>query len=222
LIASKLKRALRRQLDEVLGRSGFRRISDRFHGDRYSRECDGIRCSIHLSLVPCSDALVVEVPSVSVRFDRVEQLIESYEDPHPLLTKKDIEARPTLSVQIGSTVFGGFLRKTWTVRQEEEVAKVADQIAAYTSEKGEPIFSELSKPASALMILASDDEKAKSVSAPDEMRAKKAIGAAFVFEGRDAAERMAKAKMAILKGDARSDVDMWFERFRRDKLYLSK
>jgi hypothetical protein len=216
LIASKLKKPLLRKLDAVLGASGFRRISDKLHGDRYSRESVGIRCSIHVSFVPRSDAVVVEVPSVSIRFDRVEETIARYEDPHPLVTPDDVAARPTLSVQTDSRLIGGLLRKSWTVRAEEEIAKVADQIAAYASEKGEPVFAKLSSPESALQILASDDEKAKSYAAPDEVRAKKAIGVALIFEGPEAAKRVAEAKLATLKGDARSAVSLWFDRLWSD------
>lgn len=216
MIASNLKRPLLRKLDAVLGTSGFRRVSDKFHGDRYSREADGVRCSIHVSFVLRSDALVVEVPSVSVRFDRIEETIARYEDPHPLVTPNDIAARPTLSVQMDSGLIGGLLRKSWTVRAEEDIAKVADQIAAYASEKGEPVFAKLSSPVSALQLLAGDDDRARSYAAPDEMRVKKAISAALLFEGRDAAKRVAEAKLATLKGDARSAVSHWLERLWSD------
>ena len=217
MIASKLKKPLLRKLDAVLGASGFRRVSEKLHGDRYSREADGIRCSIHVSFVPRADALVVEVPSVSIRFNRVEETIARHEDPHPLVTPNDIAARSTLSVQMESGLIGGLLRKSWTVRAEEDIAEVADQIAAYASEKGEPVFAKFSSPESALQILASDDEKAKSYAAPDEMRAKKAIGVALIFEGRDSAKRVAEAKLAGLKGDARFAVSLWFDRLWSDK-----
>jgi len=99
------------------------------------------------------------------------------------------------------------------IHTDDEIALAASQMAAYALEKGEPIFSLLSNLDQALNILSGDDQRSRSYSGPDEARAKRAIALAFLSHGELAAGQLAKAKLARLKGEGRSEVAKWMDRF---------
>jgi hypothetical protein len=101
------------------------------------------------------------------------------------------------------------------IRAEEEVAKAARQVAAYALEKAEPVFARFTNADTFARVLI-DDEAAKLYMAPDYVRVKKAIAATLIVEGREAAKRVAEAKLATLKGDAHSEVELWFDRLWSD------
>jgi hypothetical protein len=126
---------------------------------------------IHLSTVTHGDVLEAELPYISVRFNAVEEMVATLEDPHPLLTPADIAVRATLTVPTSSS--GGFVRKTWVIRSPDDVTSAAEQIATQAIEKGIPVFETLSNAEQALAILSADNERSRSYAAPDETRAKK-------------------------------------------------
>jgi len=211
LSAGKLKTQLLRVVDAYLTPLGFQRVSNRFHGDRYYREDAGVRQCIHVSAVARGDVLEAELPYISVRFNAVEEMVATLEDPHPLLTPADVAVRATLTVPTSSS--GGFVRKKWMIRSADDVAGAADQIANYAIEKGMPAFQALSSSEQALAILSADDERARSYSAPDEVRAEKAVSLAFLLHGQDAAKQIANAKLGRLRGEGLSTFTHWMDRF---------
>lgn len=214
--AGKLKTQLLRAVDAYLTPLGFQRVSNRFHGDRYYRDDEGVRQCIHVSAVARGEAIEAELPYISVRFNTVEDMVAALEDPHPLLTPADIAVRATLTVPTSSS--GGFVRKTWMIRSTDDIAGVADQIANQAIEKGVPAFQTLSNAEHALAVLSADDARARSYSAPDEVRAKKAVALAFLLHGREAAQGVADAKMGRLRGEGLSTFRRWMDKFMQSSL----
>jgi hypothetical protein len=214
LSAARLKTQLLRSLDSYLTPLGFRRVSDKFFGDRYYRDERGVRQGFHVSTRARGDALEAELPYVTVRFAPVEEMVASLEEPHPLTTPAGIAARATLTVLTSS--HGGFMRNTWMIRNPDEAGQVAEQIANQAIAKGIPVFKTFSNPEQALAILAADDEQARSYSAPDEVRAKKAVALAFLLHGKEAATQIANVKFGRLRGEGLSTFTLWM-----DKLFLS-
>jgi len=93
------------------------------------------------------------------------------------------------------------------IRSADDVAAVADQIATQAIEKGMPAFQ-------ALAILSADDDRARSYSAPDEVRAKKAVTLAFFLHGQEGAKGIADAKMSRLRGEGLSAFRLWMDKFK--------
>jgi hypothetical protein len=88
--------------------------------------------------------------------------------------------------------WGGTDRKVWLIHAADEVPGVASEMAAYTLEKREPVFNELSNADQALTLLSGDDERSRSYSGPDGARAKQAIALAFLLHGETAAMQLAR------------------------------
>jgi len=88
---------------------------------------------VHLSAIARGEALEVELPYISIPFNAVEEMVATLEDPHPLLRPADIAVRTTLTMPTSSS--GGFVRKTWTIRGADDVAKAAYEIATQAIEK---------------------------------------------------------------------------------------
>lgn len=212
----KLKTQLLRAIDAYLTPLGFQRASNRFHGDRYYRDGEGVRQCIHVSASGRGEILEAELPYISVRYNAVEEMVAALEDPHPLLTPADIAVRATLTVPTSSS--GGFVRKTWMIRSGDDIARVADQIANQAIEKGVPAFQTLSNAEQALAILSADDDRARSYSAPDEVRAKKAVTLTFLLHGREAAQKVADAKIGRLRGEGLSSFRHWMDKFMQSSL----
>jgi hypothetical protein len=198
-------------LDTYLTPLGFRRVSNRFHGDRYYRDDAGVRHGLHLSTVARGEALEAELPYVTVRFNAVEEMVAALEDPHPLVTPADVAVRATLTVPTSSG--WGFVRKTWTVRGADDATDSAEQIATLVIEKGVPVLRTLSDAEQALSILSADDERARSYSAPDEVRAEKAVALAFLQQGQEAAKQLAASKLVRLRGEGLTTFKRWMDRF---------
>ena len=146
-----------------------------------------------------------------MRFNDVEALVARIEDPHPLIDAKAVAARSTLFVDLSESdhainrllrSWHGTARKVWHVRSQEELGRVANEIAAFALENGEPIFAALSDRRRAIEILSRDDDEARSYSGPDEVRAMKAIALALLVHGESAAKELSEVKLAVMRGDA--------------------
>jgi hypothetical protein len=208
---AKLKTALMRDIDTLLAVAGFRRVRDRFYGDLYCREVTGVRHGISIGAgIYVPNVLEAAVGGISVRFHDVEALVAQIEDPHPLIDAKAVAARSTLFVDLSESDhainrllrnWGGTARKVWHVRSDEELSRVASEMAEFALEKGEPIFVALSDRSRALEILSRDDAEARSYTGPDEVRAMKAIALAFLFRGESAARELSEVKLARMRGD---------------------
>jgi hypothetical protein len=223
---SKLKTALMREIDSLLARAGFSRVRDRFYGDLYCRENDGVRHGISLGAgIYLPGVLEGGVGGVSVRFHDVEALVARVEDPHPLADAKALRARSTLFVRISESdpavrqllkSWGGTAAKVWLVRSYEDVAHTAAEMAAFALENGEPILATLSDRNRALEILSRDDEEARTYCGPDEARAMRAIVLALFLHGESSARQLSKVKLGRMRGDAvaalRRALERLFER----------
>jgi hypothetical protein len=209
---SKLKTVLMREIDTLLARAGFSRVRDRFYGDLYCREGDGVRHGISLGAsMYLPGVLQGVVEGISVRFHDVEALVARIEDPHPLTDAKALRARSTLYVRISESdpavrkllrSWGGTAAKVWLVRSYEEVAHIASEMAAFALEHGEPILATLSDRNRALEILSRDDEEARTYSGPDEARAMRAIVLALLLHGESSARQLSNVKLGRMRGDA--------------------
>jgi hypothetical protein len=219
-----LNRQLKGELDLLLAPAGFRRVNlGRSFGDPYCREMSGVRHILGIGAKPYVETLEAEVGSASVRFNSVEDLVARFEDPHTLTTPEGIAARSTLGVLFswskpkpGDPLYswGGTDSKVWLIHTPEEVPGAAREMAAFVSEKCEPVLAELSNSDHALTLLSGDDERSRSHSGPNAHRAQRAVALAFLLHGRAAAEEVAKVKLTRLKKDARLELGRWLERFR--------
>jgi hypothetical protein len=205
-----LKSQFLKELDACLVLANFRRTSDQFYGENYYRVCGSVRQCIHLGIVARGRAIEVDIPYVSVRFDAVEDLCASLEAPNPLIGEADIAMRATLTQPIS---LRRLWRKTWTVRETDLKAPIAEQVARYALREGAPAFDLLSDPVEALRLLCGDDEHSRSLSGPNDVRARKAVALAFTLKGTTAARDVANAKMAVLRGQARSVFEVWMAKF---------
>jgi hypothetical protein len=222
-----LERKLLRELDLRLAPAGFHRVNrGRFYGDPYSREVSGVRHTLGIGIRPYLEALEAEVVNATVRFNAVEDLVARFEDPHPLIGPEDVAARSTLGAEISPSQpqrgdplygWGGTDRKIWLIHTPNEVPDIAFQIAAYALEKSEPIFAALSNTEYALTLLSGDDARSRCYSGLASARAKAAIAFAYLSLGEAPAMQLAETKVARLRGEARSEVARWMDRFFGDE-----
>lgn len=209
---AKLKTGLMREIDGLLAVAGFRRVRDRFYGDLYCREESSVRHGISIGAgIYVPNVLEAAVGGASVRFHQVEALVAQIEDPHPLIDSRAVAARSTLFVKLSESdsgikhllrSWGGTARKVWHAHSEEDLPRVASEMAAFSLEKAEPIFAALSDPKRALEILSRDDDEARTYSGPDQVRAMQAIALAFLLHGESAARELSRVKLGRMRGDA--------------------
>ena len=219
-----LEREFRRELDSRLQPLGFERSRISWLCGDYSREVAGVQQVIGVRIETYVDDLEAEIVNASVRLNDVEDLVARFEEPHPLIGPEDIAARPTLTAQIFSNKpgatdplrgWGGDNRKLWRIRSSDEISSVASEVVACVSKECEPTLAALSNADRALVLLSGDDEQARSYSAPDAARAKRAIALAFLYHGESSARDLTRTKLARLKGDGRAEVEQWADRLFR-------
>jgi hypothetical protein len=116
----------------------------------------------------------------------------------------------TLGGELGNLSEGR--NRVWTVAREETIPHVADSIVAKFESVGLPYFAEFSDLERVLKVLSRDDPSSCIHSPFDDRRAKLAVAIALQLEGKESAQRLAKAKLAYLV--QRSDPGLpWFRTF---------
>jgi hypothetical protein len=211
LIATRIKRKFLEQLDAQLAELGFRRISDKFHGERYDRWADNVRHSISLGLIPREGCLEVESPFISVRFDAVEKLIAKFEDPHPLVKPSDVDVRSTVGKRLGSEI-GSRSHKHWKLQQDEDAVKCAGEIVSLIRGEGLSFWAQFSVPSESLRLLLGNDSKSRSAGGPDGTRAQKAIAMALLFDNPEEARRLATSQLSQLEGPEAMQTSRWVDK----------
>ncbi len=212
MTVSKLKKVLLRELDGRFGELGFNRSSDKFYGDRYDRPIRGGRQSVSLTVYPRKGYLELDLPSISIRFDEVEELVAKFDGPHPLVTPKDIAARATLGTRLEPNNALAVFRKTWVLTEEQDAKRAAEEFVQHVVEKAGPFWEHFSNPAEVLKVLSGDIEDARRYAGTDALAAKNAIALGMIIGGRDKAREIADAKLTTLKGEALNEVKGWVER----------
>ncbi len=208
-----LRKQFLQELDQFLEPQGFHRKSSKFHGDRYIATLGGVSTLLPISCRSGGGRSVcIEIQSVSVRFEEVERLIAECEPPDPLVKDDDYDARGTISVLLNDGLLSGLLRKSWHLEAEDQVAKVAGQVARYGLKQVNWIRGQYANPETALQILICNDRNAGGKIGPDHIRAKKAIAMTLLFHGTSRAQRLATQKLASLSGDGKAELNKWLEK----------
>lgn len=205
-------------MDRLLRPAGFRRVRRGLHKGSYKRDAPPGQHGLGFGLRQYFGSIEVELGTVTVRYDAVEELVARYELHHPLVSPEDIAVRFTLGVKISHLEdeppdplarWGGVTRKVWMVQEEAQIDSVAEDLASYMLTKGEVQYRRLSNAEVALEILSRDDDDARSYRGPDSWRAKRAIALALQVRGKTAATQLVALKRAKLRGDERSEFLRW-------------
>jgi hypothetical protein len=206
LTASRVKRVLLKELDGGFGRFGFARFSDKFHGDEYCRPTPDGRQSISLTLYPGKTCLELDAPQVGVRFDRVEELVAKFEEPHPSITAKNIAGRTTASTSL----------KVFNTRQilknEQDAARAAVEFVPRAMKGASAFWEQFSSPAEMLKLFSVHLDRTGEYSVIDMMRAERAIAAAIILGERGKAREIADMAQSRLQGQPLDQFKKWAEK----------
>lgn len=139
--------------------------------------------------------------SVGVRFNAVEDLVQTHSDFH--LSKREKAQTTTLGIELGNLSVGE--QKRWTVSSEEHIASVANSMFEYFKQVGEPYLLEYSSLEAAYELLSSDDRD-KSINCPFQAtRAKKLIAMAILLGHSDVQSQISSRKK-FLQGQSEFDL----------------
>jgi hypothetical protein len=130
---------------------------------------------------------------MAVRFDELEQLINEQENRLSKAMRKDTFS---LGVELGNLSEGR--QKRWTVASLEDVEPVAQSIMNSFVAIGLPYLEKYSDMKTALDVLSGDDKAAWLHSPFHEVRAKRALGLAFLLSDRERFSQLADAKTDFL------------------------
>lgn len=189
-----IRRDLEQHIADLLAPCGFVR---RGREGIFDRERGGVRQTIFLPDIVKPTGISFNV-NTGIRFHRVEELVARYEPRHPLITEEDIRSRSTLGKHLGYH-WRGLWQKSWTLRSREDAPETAQKMVAYILKEGMPFFEKYSNMEKAFGVLAKDDEEANDYMVFDDVRAKSAIGLAYLLYGPERARETAERKLAWLK-----------------------
>ena len=182
----------------------------------FDRERGDVRQSISLACLVRISHLAFAA-SAGVRFHRFEELVDKFDPPNSLATDEDRRSRSTLGKDLGSHS-RGLWQKSWSIRDKEQVPNVADKIVTYLVKEAWPFFEIYSDMEQAFAVLSKDDSDAKDLMTLDDVRAKNAIGLAFLLHGPERAQEVAAKKLSWLRTRPHADaagVEAWVQRLLR-------
>jgi hypothetical protein len=220
-VVTRLERALIKELAKLLVPAGFRPSKDRDFDDTFIRDTSHARQGFYVSTAfDDSQGLIASIPTLSVRFNSVEELVSCFET-EPELPKDLRGLRSTLIVRLPSTSFTrpaagthGWVytpAPSFTAHSLDEVGQVGPAMANYVAHEVEPILAKLSEVEYAFEICSRNDPE-HSYCQPVEHRAKCAIAFALVLGRKQEAKRIAKTEIGQLKGRVKQRVSDWAER----------
>jgi hypothetical protein len=154
------------------------------------------RFTFHLTIIKHEDDLDVTA-DLAIRFDRVEDLVNLYEN-HPLVRESDKANTHTLGCELGNISEGR--QKRWTIASANDIPPVADSILDSFTTVALPYFEQFSNPERVLDILSGDGPDSWLHSPFHDARAKRAVALSLQLKGKEAADQLAKAKLAFLEG----------------------
>src|SRR5882724_7644252 len=131
---------------------------------------------------------------MAVRFDDLEDLVNEHENR---LSKAQRKSTFSLGVELGNLSEGR--QKRWTVRSLEDVEPVAQSIMNSFVAIGLSYLEKYSDVRTALEVLSGDDQAAWLHSPFHDVRAKRALGLAFVLDDRERFSQLAAAKTEFLR-----------------------
>jgi hypothetical protein len=172
-----------------IGEFGF---DSRPKGQSFLRVTSFGRVSLHLSFIKHPDDFDVTA-DVGIRFDDVQELVTRHDKSLRPAEKADTY---TLGIELGNLAEGK--QKRWTIRTLDDVSGVARSILTTFDEFGLRYIERYSDEGNALDILSRDDREAWRHMPFHDERAKRAVAMALLKKGRDAAQGLARAKLAFL------------------------
>lgn len=208
------------ELANRLKPAGFTKISGALGGDGFRRQQDDVRHEIGIGHKDYDDAVDLEVGSLAVRFDEVEDLVARFETPNKLATPEIVGTRCTVVEQISGSESdpsdplrgcGGRQRKFWSISNPGDISKAAVEAATYVIELGEPYFSLHSDKRHVLRLLAGKSNVSHLGVA--DVRAERAIALAYLIAGTDEAVHLSRVKLKEIMGEAQAALSEWGARF---------
>jgi len=210
---SELKRCLWRELDAILNELGFTRVSYGRSGDLYCRTVAGGSQQISFPTYSRGGRVEVYCPYVSLHLDAVEEFVARFEVPSPVpLTPSDIEMRSTLGLTLVKWSLIGLIEKTWIISDESSAYKVARKLAPWVISKGTSFWGQFSDNLEVLRILLGDGKESRRYGGLDRFRAERAVALTFRLDGKEAARKLAEAKLLVLRGDQHAEFKDWMHR----------
>jgi hypothetical protein len=164
-------------------------------GQSFLKNCPLGRVSFHLAFIKDDDDFDVTT-DVAIRFEQVEESLSRYRDD-PLLTKSEKANTYTLGCELGNLSEGR--QKRWTIAGAKDIPVVAGSVLDTFAKIGLPYIEEFSDPQRALEVLSGDGPDSWLHSPLHGERAKRAVSMALHANGREAAQRLAKLKLAFLE-----------------------
>jgi hypothetical protein len=213
LTGRSLKKSLLRELDIRFERLDFFSRHNRVDGDRYDRFFDDMRQSIAPSIYLREESVELDTPYISIRLNSVEDLVGKLEDPHPLITTKDIAARSTVGFRLEPGAFLAAFRKSWIIVREADTAKAAEGYVARVMRGAGPFWERFSSSAEILKVLSGvSKESDKYGAGTPAMTAQRAIALGLLLGGPEKAREIADFQLSMLKGEAHDEVRRSLER----------
>ena len=183
------------RLNTQLTTIGFRR-----NGQSFSRAFHGGKGLFHVAWIPHQSDFDVTA-DVAVRHDAIEDLVNKFDSTirpaWAVLSKKEQTMTATVGAELGNLSIG--MQRRWTVTSEADVATACPSILEAFKIIGVPYLQRFSSLEEVLSVLA-DDDKASWLHCPfHDVRAKKAIAAAFVLGRRELFGKLVESKAQFLK-----------------------
>jgi hypothetical protein len=183
-----LQEQLLSQLATKLNAKGFKRKEQSFYKD-----IPGGKQIFHIAFIKHLRDFDLTA-DVAVRHDALEELVNEF---NSTLSKKEKSQTASVGAELGNISMGKPLR--WTVSSEADIPEVCESILAVFESVGLPYLQRFSSLAEVLSALSFDEQEAWLQSPIDHIRAKRAIGAAFLLDRKDTFAQLVKTKTQFLK-----------------------
>lgn len=183
------------QLAEQLKPKGFKQKEQDF-----VRKTSWGDQSLHISFVRHKEDVDLSV-DVDVRHDAVEELVNTFENtvrPNwAKMSKKDMAETATVGAELGNLSIRRPIR--WTIASEADIPTVCASVLEAFEKIGMPYLERFASLEETLAALSRDDKEAWLFHPFDDVRAKKAIAAAFVSGKHELFEELVERKSQVLR-----------------------
>lgn len=132
--------------------------------------------------------------SMGIRFDALQDLLFAG-GAYP--TASNSSETWSLGCELGNLVEGA--QKRWEVYGEADVAPVCDSIVRFVEAHGLPYLDKYSDMQLALAVTSGDNRESRLHSAFDDYRAMRALGLAYLLEGRERFDALYESKKRYLE-----------------------
>lgn len=214
-----LRKALLSQLADKLRPRGLKRKEQDF-----CKVIPGVEQVFHIAFIKHKDDFDLSA-DVAVRHNTVENLVHEFEStvPRPAwaaLSKKDQADTATVGAELGNLSIGR--PRYWTVRSEADLTSVCEGVLDAFEKIGGPYLERFSSLEEVLTVLSGDDKDSWIHCPFNDVRAKKAIAAAFLLGRRETFEKLVESKTLYFKDRKDPSLPAFIPPFTAFAEYLAK